>query len=83
VFQAFKSFVAANPEFKLTAEQVDRDRAFVEKQLRYELSTAAFGSTTALQIYNNDDPQIARAVTVMPRARELALAALRAQQKPL
>lgn len=83
VFKAFKTFVASKPEFKLTPEQVERDRAFVEKQLRYELSTAAFGSTTALQIYNSDDPQIARAVDVMPRARELALAALRAQQKAL
>ena len=83
VFTALKAFVARNPEFKVTAEQLDRDRVFVEKQLRYELSTAAFGSTTALQIYNSDDPQIARAVDVMPRARELALAALRAQQKPL
>ena len=82
-FTALKAFVARNPEFKVTAEQLDRDRVFVEKQLRYELSTAAFGSTTALQIYNSDDPQIARAVDVMPRARELALAALRAQQKPL
>jgi len=83
VFKAFKTFAASKPDFKLTPEQIDRDRAFVEKQLRYELSTAAFGSTTALQIYNNDDPQIARAVDVMPRARELALAALRAQQKAL
>ncbi|HEV7397354.1 MAG TPA: S41 family peptidase [Pyrinomonadaceae bacterium] len=83
VIQAFKTYVASKPDFKISAEQVDRDRAFIEKQLRYELSTAAFGTTTALQIYNNDDPQIARAVEVMPRARELALAALRAQQKPL
>jgi carboxyl-terminal processing protease len=83
VFKAFRAYVASKPEFKLTPEQVDRDRAFVEKQLRYELSTGAFGSTTALQIYNNDDPQIARAVDVMPRARELALAALRAQGKAL
>ena len=82
VFKALKTYVTSKPEFKVTAEQLDRDRAFVEKQLRYELSTAAFGSTTALQIYNSDDPQIARAVDVMPRARELALAALRAQVKP-
>jgi len=83
VFKALKTFVAAKPEFKITPDQLDRDRPFVEKQLRYELSTAAYGSTTALQIYNSDDPQIARAVDVMPRARELALAALRAHQKPL
>jgi len=81
VFKAFKTYALSKPEFKLTADVIDRDRAFVERQLRYELSTAAYGSNTALQIYNTDDPQIARAVDVMPRARELALAALRAQQR--
>jgi hypothetical protein len=45
------------------------------------LSTAAFGSTSALQVLNEEDPQIARAVDVMPRARELALAALRSQTR--
>lgn len=83
VFKAFKTYVAANAEFNVTPEQLDRERPFVEKLLRVELSTAAFGSTTSLQIYNSDDPQIAKAVDVMPRARELLLAALRAQQKPL
>ena len=81
VFQAFKAFVAGKPEFKVTADQLDRDRAFVDRQLRFELATAAYGSTTALQVMNGDDPQIARAVDVMPRARELALAALRAQSR--
>ena len=77
VFKAFKSFIVGRPEFKVTADQLDHDRAFVERQLRYELATAAYGSTTALQVYNGDDPQIARAVDAIPRARELALAALR------
>ena len=81
VFRAFKAYVAGKPEFKVTADQLDRDRTFVERQLRYELATAAYGSTTALQVVNGDDPQIARAVDVMPRARELALAALRAQSR--
>jgi carboxyl-terminal processing protease len=81
VFKAFKAFVAGKPEFKITAEQLDRDRQFVERHLRYELATAAYGSTTAVQVLNGDDPQIARAVDVMPRARELALAALRAQPR--
>jgi carboxyl-terminal processing protease len=77
VFKAFKAFVAAKPEFKVTTDQLDRDRPFAERQLRYEMATAAYGSTTALQVFNAEDPQIARAVDVMPRARELAQAALR------
>jgi len=81
VFRALKAYVASKPEFKIAPEQLDRDRAFVLRQVRFELATAAYGSTTAFQVLNEDDPQIARAVEVMPRARELALAALRAQTR--
>jgi hypothetical protein len=49
--------------------------------LRYELTTAAFGTISALQVFNDNDPQIARAVAAMPRARELALAARRARAR--
>ncbi len=82
VFKEFKRFVAAaKPSFKVTPEQLDRMRPFVERQLRFELATAAYGSVAALQVFNETDPQIARAVDAMPRARELALAARRARAR--
>ena len=77
LFKALKAFAAGRPQFKVTGEQLERERTFVERQLRFELSTAAFGATTALQIFNSDDPQVSRGIEVMPRAKELALAALR------
>jgi carboxyl-terminal processing protease len=81
LFKEFKRFVAGNPVFKATAEQLDRLRPFVERQLRYDLATAAYGSVAAVQVFNESDPQIARAVEAMPRARELALAARRARAR--
>jgi carboxyl-terminal processing protease len=81
VFKEFKRFVAAKAVFKVTPDQLDRMRPFVERQLRYELATAAYGSVAALQVFNVSDPQIARAVDAMPRARELALAARRARAR--
>jgi carboxyl-terminal processing protease len=81
LFKEFKRFVAAKPVFKVTPEQLDRLRPFVERQLRYDLATAAYGSVAALQVFNDSDPQIARAVDAMPRARELALAARRARAR--
>lgn len=71
----FKQFVAAHPDFKLSAAQIDKDREFIERQLRYEVATAAYGTITAYQVFNLEDPQIKRAVEIMPRARDLALAA--------
>jgi carboxyl-terminal processing protease len=81
LFNELKRFVASKPAFKVTAAQLDRSRSFVERQLRYDLATAAYGTMSALQVFNAADPQIARAVDAMPRARELAQAARRARAR--
>jgi carboxyl-terminal processing protease len=81
LFNEFKGFVASKPTFKVTGEQLEKSRAFVERQLRYDLATAAYGSLAAIQVFNEEDPQIARAVEAMPRARELALSARRARAR--
>jgi carboxyl-terminal processing protease len=81
LIKEFKRFVAGKPVFKVTPEQLERSRTFVERQLRYDLATAAYGTTTALQVINERDPQISRAVDAMPRARELAQAARRARAR--
>ncbi len=81
VFKEFKRFIASKPMFKVGPDQLDRSRAFVERQLRYELATAAYGTTTALQVINERDPQISHAVDSMPKARELAQAARRARAR--
>jgi carboxyl-terminal processing protease len=82
LYKAFKDFATHAKSYKVTAAQLDRERAFVERQLRYDLATAAYGTVTAFQVFNADDPQIARAVDVLPRARELALTARRAARNP-
>jgi carboxyl-terminal processing protease len=81
LMKEFKRFVAAQPIYKVTPDQLEKARPFVERQLRYDLATAAYGTTTALQVINEKDPQIARAVDAMPRARELAQAARRARAR--
>ncbi|HZI87645.1 MAG TPA: S41 family peptidase [Pyrinomonadaceae bacterium] len=81
LFRELKKFAASKPEYKATPEQLERSRAFVERQLRFELSTAAYGMMAALQVLNQNDPQIARAVDALPRARELAQAARRAKAR--
>lgn len=82
LYKTFRDFVTSKPSYKVAAAQLDRERSFVERQLRYDLATAAYGTITAFQVFNVDDPQIARAVDVLPRARELALAARRAARNP-
>jgi carboxyl-terminal processing protease len=77
LYRALRDYVAARPYYRITSAQLDRERAFVERYLRYDLVTAAYGTVSALQVFNTDDPQIVRAVDLLPRARELAQAARR------
>jgi carboxyl-terminal processing protease len=81
LFKALKQFAASKPIFKVTPEQFDRSRPFAERQLRYNVLSAAYGYRTATQVFNEGDPQIARAVEAMPRARDLALSANRARAR--
>jgi peroxiredoxin len=74
-----KKFAAAKPMFKVSPDQLEKSRTFAERQLRYNILSAAYGYRVATQVFNDADPQISRGVDVMPRARDLALAASRAR----
>jgi carboxyl-terminal processing protease len=81
VMRGFKEFVVANPAFKNFATLVDRNRAFVELQLRFNLVQAAYGRVTAERVLvTTDDKQLAKAVDVLPRARDLAMTTTRHTQ---
>jgi carboxyl-terminal processing protease len=81
LFKEVKKFAASKAIFKVTPEQLDKSRTFAERQLRYNILSAAYGYRTATQVFNDGDPQISKAVDAMPRARELALAASRARAR--
>ena len=82
LFKAFKEFVLKEPTWKATAAQLDRNRDFIQLQLRFNIITAAYGRVTADQVLVRDDPQVAKAVEVLPRARELAVTSMRASRQP-
>jgi carboxyl-terminal processing protease len=81
LFKELKKFAASKAMFKVTPDQLDKSRTFAERQLRYNVLSAAYGFRIATQVFNESDPQISRAVDAMPRARELALAASRARAR--
>ena len=82
LYKAFKEYVARQADWKALSAQLDRQRAFIEVQLRFNLITAAYGRVAADQVLIADDPQVSKAIEVMPRARELAMTALRARREP-
>ena len=83
VFNAFKEFVAGDRNFKSLAPLVDHNRSFIELQLRFNVVTAAYGRVMADRVFiSTDDQQVARAVDILPRARDLAMSASKHQVQP-
>ena len=73
MFKAFRDFVAADPAFKVTTAMIDRQRTFVEHEIRVNLVTAAHGRVMGDRVFiMSSDPQVVKAVDVLPRARELS-----------
>lgn len=73
VFNAFKKFASA--KYKIPEAQSEKEREFIERTLRTELVTAAYGSQTSFQVTNEYDEQLLKAIELLPQAKQLALKA--------
>ncbi|HSK70210.1 MAG TPA: S41 family peptidase [Pyrinomonadaceae bacterium] len=81
IFQAFKKY--AVEKYNFTPAQIDREREFVERTLRTELVTAAYGTTTSYQVFNDYDDQLLRAIELLPEAKQLAIRGAKASAEKL
>jgi carboxyl-terminal processing protease len=74
IFKAFRDFATSDPSFKITPAMIDRNRAFIELEVRFNMVTAAYGRVIGDRVFiTMDDPQVAKAVDVLPKARDLAM----------
>ncbi|HEX6279589.1 MAG TPA: S41 family peptidase [Pyrinomonadaceae bacterium] len=77
LYGALKRYAAT--KYKIPEASFDRERRFVERTLRSELITAAFGTTSSLQVYNEYDTQLSKAIDLLPQAKQLAIEGQRAK----
>jgi carboxyl-terminal processing protease len=77
LYNTYKKY--AIDKFKLTAAQVDKERAYAERILRTELVTAAYGSQTSFQVFNEFDNQLLRSIELVPKAKDLAIEGAKAK----
>ena len=75
-------FVANDPSLR-RRPLLDSNRSFVDLQLRFNIVTAAYGRVVADRVFiTSGDLQVARAIDVLPRARDLAMSAMRQRVQP-
>ena len=79
LFASLKEY--ANAKYKIPAVQFEKERKFVERALRSELVTAAYGSTTSFQVFNEYDTQLSKAIELLPQAKQLASEGAKARMK--
>ncbi len=77
LYAAYKKYATKN--FKYTNTQLDAEREFIERALRAELVTAAFGTTSSFQVFNESNTQLKKAIELLPQARQLAIEGARAR----
>ncbi|HET7112532.1 MAG TPA: S41 family peptidase [Pyrinomonadaceae bacterium] len=83
MFRAFRDFIDKDPAYKVTPAMIDRYRSFVEMELRFNIVTAAHGRVVGDRVFiTMDDPQVAKAVDVLPKARNLARGTTDANVRP-
>jgi carboxyl-terminal processing protease len=70
LYDAFKAYAVA--KYKYNPAIIDKERKFVERALRSELVTAAYGTTSSLQVFNETDTQLSKAIDLLPQAKQLA-----------
>jgi carboxyl-terminal processing protease len=76
VFEAFRAFTVAEKSNGLTAENINAQIEYSKTRLRLELATANYSNEAGVQVLLEVDPQVLKAIEVMPDARKLAEANL-------
>lgn len=73
LFQDFKKF--ATTTYKIPESLIDKEKEFIQRNLRSELVISAYGITTSSQVFRDVDNQLMKAIELLPRAKQLALEA--------
>ncbi len=75
LYATYKQF--ASEKYKIPAAITDSEREFVMRMLRTEFVTAAYGSETSQQVFNEYDTTLAKGIELIPQAKSLVLESLK------
>jgi len=81
LFETFKKYVADEKGWEISAEKINSEKEFIINRIKLNMAIASFGSVAANQLLIEEDLQVAKAIEVLPKAKQLALAAQKSLQK--
>ena len=71
LFEAFRSFTAAEKEYGLTAENINSQADYAKSRIRGELATANYSNEAGAQVLLEIDPQLLKALESINDAKKL------------
>jgi carboxyl-terminal processing protease len=71
LFEAFRQYTVGIKESGLSAENINGQVDFAKTRIREELATANHSNEAGIQVLLQSDPQVLKAVEVMPEARKM------------
>jgi len=80
LFRSFENYVRQSTVKMFSTEQIRAEQSFIINRLKFDLFLALRGETEANRFTLSTDLPVQRALTLLPKARELALAGLNPQQ---
>ncbi len=72
LFEVFRAFAVADKANNVSVDLINTNAEYVRMRLRQELASAAYSNEASSQVLTESDPQILRAIEVMPQAAQLA-----------
>jgi carboxyl-terminal processing protease len=72
LLEAFRNFTVKDKENGLSVENINSSLDYAKSRLREELATANYSSEAGLQVILESDPQVLKAIDVLPEAKKLA-----------
>ena len=72
LLNAFRNFVENDKTYGLTSQIINKDLDYVKVRLRQEIVTANYSSEAGAQVMLEIDPQLIKAIEVLPEAARLA-----------
>lgn len=75
VIAAFREFLRAHPDLQVTESEFNKKLDYIRRRIRAEIITAAYGTEVAEQFLLESDDQTMRALTELPKAKQLTVQA--------
>jgi carboxyl-terminal processing protease len=72
LFDTFRNFAVNDPKNGLSAANINALAEHVKMRIRQEIATASYSTEAGTQVLLENDPQVLKAMEMMPRAVELA-----------